>query len=865
MRSATRVSESVAGRTLAGRRQDILCLASQVRSREFRREALLVNPRMSLPSLAVNRPVLANLMMILIVIGGLLSYRNMGQEIFPQISTEMVTVSTFMQGASPKEIEQLLTIPLEEEISKIDQIDNITSTSAENFSTIVIQFDVGIDNIFEKVTEIQNQIEKVERFPEEAEAPEVREQKTTFETITMAVVGRASEKEVREFVIDFEIALKGIAGVAEVDVSGLREREIWVEADPYRLQSYGLSLQQVAESLGRRNLNLPGGLIRFDRGELSVRTEAEFRDLDEILGTILRQDDSGGFVYLRDVATVRDTFAERMTLARLDGDPSINININKDTTSSAIEIVADVKEAISVFEGRLPAGAEIRVVNDSSVDISNRLRALFQNFSVGLLLVALSFTLAIGWRAALIISAGIPVAFLGAFIFLNAYGFTMNQLVITAMIIVLGLIVDDAIVVCENIYRHMEAGMPLRRAAIFGAEQIMGPIVATVLTTVAAFLPLLMMTGTTGKFMRTIPIVVCLALLASLFETFFILPAHAYEWTGTFGRRAQPRPKGWIVALTSLYARLIEKALRRRYWVVLSLVLVAAAAAALATRMDFILYGGSDLRSFSVAMEGRTSASFGETDRILTEIEAAMMKLKERTPAIESVRTRGGSLRRGYTSVNGTHVGEVSVDLLDLASRERSGHDVLAEARKKLGDVAGARVLGFEANLEVPGVGRAVNVRAKGPGFETLVVIAEEVKSYLRTLEGVVDIADDFPPGKDEVRPVLDLQEVAAVGLDVRQIAAEIRGGFEGIEATRIYDGDEEVEVMVKYHQSSRRSIANLAEMKFASPTGMIPFSNLGTVARRPGYNNRIAHHDSQRVINITASVREGVVTAPTQ
>jgi len=261
----------------------------------------------SIPSISVGRPILANLLMILVIFGGIFSYQQMGSEIFPELHLEMVTVSTVLPGASPKEVEQLLTIPIEEEISKIDEIDQLTSVSSENVSSIVIQFKVGIDSIVEKTTEIQNQIEKVQRFPEEATKPDVREISPPFETLTLAVLGNAPESEVRSFVEDFRESLKTIPGVNDVDVAGLREREIWVEVDPYRLQSYGLSLRQVAAALGNRNLNLPGGLIRLDRGEYSVRTEAEFRNLDEILQTILRADREGGFVYVRDVATVSDT------------------------------------------------------------------------------------------------------------------------------------------------------------------------------------------------------------------------------------------------------------------------------------------------------------------------------------------------------------------------------------------------------------------------------------------------------------------------------------------------------------------------------------------------------------------------------
>ncbi|MEE2775945.1 MAG: efflux RND transporter permease subunit [Acidobacteriota bacterium] len=817
---------------------------------------------MSLPSLAVRRPVMANLVMLLIIVGGVVSYQNMGSEIFPEIPIGMVTVTTVLPGASPKEIEQLLTIPLEEQLQKVDEIDQLTSMSAENISNIMIMFEPGVENIFEKVTEIQNQIEKVERFPGKAEPPDVREMSMPLELLTLALVGTAPEGESRDFARDLSEELKTVPGVSEIDIGGLREREIWVEVDPHRLQSYGLSLQQVSRALGNRNLNLPGGLIRLDRGEYSIRTEAEFRDLQEILSTIVLQDPDGGFIYVRDLATVRDTFAERMTLARLDGHPSINLNIKKDPAYDAADVAAEIRRRVDGARDRLPAGADLQVVNDSSIEIDKRLRALFQNFGVGLGLVAVSFTLAIGWRAATIISAGIPVAFLGSFIFLNAYGYTMNQLVITAMIIVLGLIVDDAIVICENIYRHLEEGMPLRRAAVFGAEQLMAPVIATVMTTVAAFLPLLLMTGMMGKVMGVIPVVICLALLASLLEAFFILPAHAFEWTGKAASHTPPEPRAWVQTATRLYAGLLRRCLRFRYGVVALLLVTAFGAILLGTRMDFVLFGGTDIRSFSVAMEGRASSSFLETDRILTELEKIMLGLQnEAAEDVDTVRTRGGMLQRGFESVSGTHVGQVSVNLADLTDRTRSGNEVLEDARSRIGEVVGPRVLNFEKEMHGPPVGKAINVRVKGDNFETLRVITDEVKSYLETVEGVTDVADNFPPGKEEVRPVLDLQRISDVGLDVGQVAAEIRAGFDGIEATRVYDGNEEIEVIVKYDADSRASVAQLAEMRFATADGLIPFSNIGTLVREPGYS-QIQHHDTKRSITVSGGVQEGVITS---
>lgn len=819
---------------------------------------------MTLSELSVSRPVMVNLLVALIVIGGVVSYREMAKDQFPDVSMEMVMVTTTMPGASPKEIEQILTIPMEEQISKIDEIDEISSTSSEAVSTIMVQFEPGIESIFEKITEIQNQIEKVERFPAEAKNPQVQEMKIPFPTVSVSVRGTAPEGEIKEFVEDLEEALENLPGVDDVRVAGLREREIWVEVDPLRLYSYGdLSLSSVAAALGRRNLNLPGGLIRMERGEFSVRTEAEYENVEQIRQTILRGNSKDGYVYLSDVAEVTDTFAERVTLARLDGRPAVTLTINKTTNSNAIEVVEGIRAKVQELEARLPAGLEIVVTDDASIEIKNRLRSLFSNLGVGLILIIASFSFFIGWRPALMVAAGIPVSFLATFIMLNAWGYSVNMLVLFALILVLGLVVDDAIVVCENVYRHVENGMPLREAAVYGTKQITWPILATVMTTVAAFLPLLLMTGILGSFMSTIPIVVTLALLASLFEVFFVLPAHIVEWGGSHPRALAQHSRDarpWLQSLLRFYERRLTFFLRYRYLTFIVLVATAFGVGNLAyTRMEFILFGGQDLQGFAVVIEAPSGASLGETTRIMSEVEQRALQIADTGVGIETVRSEVGTLRRqGFSRTVGTNYAEVSINLVSHRERERTGHEIKNQIRDLLQDITGARTINFEETRMGPPVGMPVAIRIKGDSFDTLQTIANEIKDFLAQIEGVKDIVDSFPPGKDEVRPRLDLEKVAALGLDVRMIATEIRAAFGGLEATRIYDGNEEVEVIVKLNREHRQSLSGLAELRFAGPNGLIPFRNIGEIERGAGFST-IAHHNQKRSIQVTADIVEGV------
>ncbi len=817
---------------------------------------------MSLPSLSVRNPVLVNLIVLLIVVGGVFAYRSMPQDLYPDASMAAVSVTTIMPGSSPKEIEQLLTIPIEEELSKIDDIDTMSSGSAEGISNIFVQFNVDTDQIFEKMTEVQNRVQQVERFPDEAEVPIVREVRPPFSTATVAILGTAPEHELREFAEDLEHELKSLNGVAEVRVAGLREREIWVEVDPHRLSSYGLSLRDVAAALQRRNLNLPGGSIRMERGAFTVRTEAEYQNLDQIRDTILVEDQSG-YVYVRDIGRVTDTFEDRRSLARLDGRPSVNLVVTKDKYSHTLALVDRIQEIVADFQRRAPAGISMKLVDDASIEIRSRLQGLYSNLLLGLFLVVGSIAIFIGRRAGLMVAAGIPVAFLATFVMLDLAGHTVNSLVLFALILVLGIVVDDAIVICENVYRHYENGMPLHQAAVVGAEQLTWPVVATVLTTVAAFLPLLLMEGILGEFMSVIPIVVALALGASLFEALFILPAHIAEWGGTGTRRTIEHSRPWLHRTLEIYGRVLGQFLRFRYLAVAGVVVLGILSLALArSKMEFILFGGRDLEGFSVAVEAPPGATIEETTRIIDQIQTEALDLADRTGEVESVRSEVGSLRRsGFDRASGVHVGEVTLDLVDLTERDRLGAEVMDELREAIRDITGVRAANIEESRQGPPVGKAVAVQVLGDNFDTLRVIADEVKEFLVKIDGVKDVIDSFPRGKDEVRPVLDLERIAALGLDVRAVATEIRGAFDGLEATRVYDAKEEVEVMVKYDAANRRSLADLADMQFATPNGMVPFSNVARLERVEGVS-QIGHHDQRRSINVTADVVPGIITS---
>jgi multidrug efflux pump subunit AcrB len=476
---------------------------------------------MSLPKFSIQQPVFVNLFAILIVAAGLFSFISIPNEEWPDIPMNTIQVSTSYPGASPEEIEALITKPIEEEISDISDIDYVSSFTSEGRSAVNVHFKMEIADINRKLQEVQTEVNKVTGLPENAHDPGVEEAKVPFRLITIGVVGEGPERELTEIAEDLQYDFKKIYGVSDVELSGNRKREIWVEVDPLRLESYGLSLNNVMAALKSKNLNLPGGTIKHSQNEFILRTVGEVEKVREIENIVISKSGKG-HVYIKDVAGVSDTFEEPGIISRINGKRAITISVYQGHVGNIADIVRQIKSVAMRYKSRLPEGAEIVFANDNSAHIKQKLGILFSNGLTGFLLVAVSLLLFIGARPAILTALGIPVAFCACILLMDLSHITISSISLFAMITVLGMIVDDAIVVTENVYRYIEQGLPVKEAALRGAGEVFWPVVAAVATTIAAFLPMLFMTGPPGKFMSVIPKVVIFALfMGSLFYPAF--------------------------------------------------------------------------------------------------------------------------------------------------------------------------------------------------------------------------------------------------------------------------------------------------------------------------------------------------------
>jgi multidrug efflux pump subunit AcrB len=813
---------------------------------------------------SVRQPVLVNLLVILLLVAALVTYSYMTKEKFPDVSLDEVWVNTTYPGVSPEEIERLITIPIEDEVASIDGVDDITSVSSEGYSQIKIEFEAGIDDFPRKIQEVQNKVNRVEDLPEDAETPEVQEEEWTTIAVVASLSGEIPEKTLKQLSDDLEDDLLDIPGVDAVTSIGRRDREIWVEVDPGRLESYGLSLSDVILSLRNKNLDIPGGTLGSGRREFLVRTMGEAETPEQIEHVIIRSTAEGGHVYLRDVAKVSDTFEEATTEGRLDGKRTISLMVMKSKTGDTIRIVRAVKALQRDYEsGRLPDGVTLTLTNDASIDISSNLNALYGNGAVGLVLVLIVLFVFVGLRPAVLTALGLPVAYSIAILLMQYFGITINMLSLFGLILVLGIVVDDAIIICENSCRHIEEGLSPPRAAVVGTREVTWPVIAAVSTSAAAFIPLLLMSGTLGKFFGIIPKAVTFALLASLVEALFILPSHVADFAKPIpARRNERMADGWLQRLTRFYLRLLNFTLDRRYLCVSAVIALAVGCIAFAyVFMPFVLFPARDVEEFGVTIKMPVGTKLEETGRVVAQLERAALELPDEDVYAVIGRVGTGQLAN-YDFRTGSHIGQVVLDLTDRFDRQRSGLEIVNEYREMIAEIPGPAEINFLEWREGPPVDPAVEIHLRGREFETLRTIADDIKTYLSDLEGTRDIADDFEPGKQEARIIVDEEKAYLMGLDMATIGYTIRYAIDGGIASSIHDRGEEIDLRVILREEFRRDLEDIEGMRFRNRDGaLVPFGNFARIERKPGYTN-INRRDRKRAITVSANVDEHVMTS---
>lgn len=809
---------------------------------------------------SVGQPVLVNLLMVGIVVGGLFALFSMPQELNPNISFNWVFVTIPYPGASPQEAEDLVVIPVEKEIDKIDKVSEISSTAGEGFGFVLVKFEeMSSSDFTAKMQEVRLAVDKA-ALPDETEDPVIEDfgSDDFMPVFSVAITHDANPNVAAAVADDIVDEVERIPGVAKIQVSGLEDREIWVEVDPIRLTARRLTLGSVVRALAARNVNLPGGNVSVGRSEFQVRVLGRFESPEEIERLVLRAEPDGRIVRLGDVAAVRMTRAKNSVLSRIDGQPSLTISVSKKADGSTFAIVRSIKKILAEYKARIPEGIEFTTTIDTSRHIKDILGVLRNNAIVGLVIIFGILWAFLGKSNALLAGLGIPISFLVAFILMWRTGQTINGSSVFGMIIVLGIIVDDAIIILENVHRYRQQGVPLKEAVINGTEEVLPPVTSGILTTIAAFVPLMLIPGIMGKFMRVIPVVVSLALLASLFEASTLLPSHINDWTKGSTRHKRPEFKFYLW-LRERYERLLTRLLCRRYVVIGVVVALLLVSLGLIPLVGVQMFGSEDLDFFRVLVKLPEGTSLEETDRVVGKIEAEALALPERELAY--VEANSGLYQGNSEWTVRSNVGQVIVNLVDRRKRDRSVNEIIADLRGRIAGVSGISSLQFELPTSGPPPSKPVSVRVTGKYFDELRGAADDLEGILASTDGVFDIADDFPAGKTEIRIAVDETRAALLGLSVQEIALEVRTALAGVTATTFREGDEDIDVIVRLPESARSSVEQIQALRLGTMSGSsIPLADVASFSLHTTVTE-IHRRDLERTLIVGADIDRSKTT----
>ena len=814
---------------------------------------------MHIAEFSVKNPVLVNLLMLAILIVGVMSALRLPLELFPSIKLELVSVTTVFPGASAEDVEKLVSIPIEDEINDISGIKVIRSTSSEGLSQILAEIEAGEDT--QKLAQdIRSEVAKIQdKLPEDAEDPITEEFDANFPLISVAIAGDVSKETLRTYGLRFEDQVKLVSGVDNVVTSGLGDPVFWVYVDPEKLRQYEITLEQIASVIEQKNLDLPGGAVEQGDAEFLVRVTGRVEEVQDLLYIPVKRNPDGRHILLKDIAKIEQGEQKTRTKARVNGLPAINFWINKQKGADSIETVKKIEEKVEEFKKTKPENIEIYVTNDTSYWVQERFNTMVSSGTIGLVIVLIILALFLDFRSAFLAAIGLPVAFFGAFILMQFSGVTLNILSMFGLILVLGIIVDDAIIVAENIQRYLQLGYSPVDSAIKGTKEVALPVVATILTNIASFLPLLLASGLIGKFMSVIPTVAIYALLVSLIEALVILPSHCADFL-----KPQPRNKPvrkWVYKMRFYYLKALVFTIKNRYVTVITFVLMLLLTLVIFVKIPRILFYSQDIAQFYVRVENPTWSNIDSTEESVIEVEDVVKKVVPDHVLKDTVAMIGMDISNDQSEF-GDHLSTLIVEYEDFDKREENGIELMEEIRKNVeSEVVGPVKIDFVSN-EGPPVGKPVDFRIQGAEFNTLKDLATEISNYLETVPGIYQASDNLIWGKPEIRINVDETRAAIYGLDTRTIARAIRAAADGLTVSQTRLGTEEADIIVKYELPSGNLMSLLESYQIPTPEGgWVPLSNVVTMSTEPSMLN-ISRYDLERSVRITAEINEQATTA---
>lgn len=821
--------------------------------------------------------VAANLLMGVILIMGAFSIKSLKVEMFPEFDLDIVTVSVLYPGAAPPEVEEGVCKQIEEKVWDLTGIKEMNSIARENVGVVTLSVERGTDSR-ELADEVKTRVNAITTFPEEAEKPIVDVAARKRRVLALAIYGECGEKTLRSLAEQVRDDLIALPGITQIEIAGVRKPEIAIEVPELALRARDLSFDEVAAALRRSSADVPGGVARTSSGETLLRSSGKARVGEEFEKVEVLASGTGARVPLKDFATVTDGFEDRSLYTRFKGKPAVTLRVFRVGNQSPLDISDKVTAYTKNKLAELPEGVSIEVWQDSSFYLRGRLDMMIENALMGLVLVFAVLALFLRPSLAGWVAIGIPVSFLGAFAVMGPLNVSINLVSLFAFIVVLGILVDDAIVVGESVYTRARGGASPLEASIIGTRAVATPVTFAVLTSIVAFVPMLFLPGWLGQLMRDIPLVVIPVLAFSLVESKFILPHHLSlcrfdKPAGSLLSRLQARVAASLESfVASLYAPFLARCLRHRY-----LTLSVFTGFFLITMG--LIFGGhvptlrgvppipSDYISLKLTMqEGMpseaTEKNLLELERARREVVSHLASLGEPDPFRHVMLTMGAQPFGGGPKGQGagqqaSHLGEISVELVKSEKRSQAAPAISALWRERIRPLPGVKQLLFQ-DVAAGGDPTAIDLQIAGSDLDRMSAAAQEVKSELANYPGLFDVSDTHAGGKRELRLSLK-PEGRALGLTQSDLGRQVRQAYYGEEIQRIQRERDEVKVMLRYPPEDRRSLAALSDLRIrAAKIIETPLEEVSVSSFSPGYPS-LQRVNRARTVNVQASADRDV------
>ena len=816
--------------------------------------------------------VFANIVLLLIFAAGLFAALSMTRETFPEFSLDMISISVPYPGADPEEVEEGISRKLEEAIEEVEGVKQYTTDSSEDVGSAMVEVKEDYE-LRDVMDDVRTRVNAISTFPVGAEKPVISEMLLRDSVVLLSLSADMSERRIKEWSERIKDEITQLPEVSKASVFGTRDYEINIEISEARLKEYGLSLSDAVRAVRQSSLNLAGGILRTEGEEIRIRTVGRKYTGQEFASVVVLARPEGEIITLDRIADIRDGFTEDPIRATINGQPSVLLTVTKTQEEDALVIARAVKQFVAQKQAELPDRVQLDILYDNTEMLKARINLLLKNGLIGMGIVFLLLWIFLNGRLSFWSGMGIPISIAGALALLWGTGGTINMISLFGLIMVLGIVVDDAIVVGESIYVHRRQGDPPVRAAVNGVTEVGLPVVAAVVTTIVAFFPLLYVGGIMGKFISILPVVVIACLLVSLIECLILLPAHLSHLPDPKSQDPQCSlvARGldclhdrisfgleWFV--DRVYRPFLARALRWRY------VCLSSALAVLLLTMGLILGG---LLKFEVfpSIDGFVITSTVEfpngtpperTQRAVDQIEDALLRLQDR-----STTTSGEPLLRnrlalvgqtlGEQPLTGPHVGSVQAILLDSEHRGIHTDDLMVQWEQEIGTIPGVKSLTF-AGLEAGPPGAPIEVWIQGDDMQRILDAADDLMERLRGFDGVYQIRSDYSPGKDEIQLRLK-PEARPLGLTVDDLARQVYAGYYGEEALRLQRGEDDIRVKIRYTREERGSYSSLEDVRIRTASGHeVPLLSVADISFGPGYST-ITRTDGLRRVAVSADI----------